>query len=97
MMEILVIPVPVDVDFFHIVLILRLSLKSIHLDQKRRESSAAGRSPGQIPQDVVRITDFNFLSVLGKGSFGKVGFSSQMNRSNGFILTSVQFRNHSNR
>lgn len=54
------------------------SFKSFHIEQKRRGSGTAGRSPGQIPQDIVRITDFNFLSVLGKGSFGKVRFSSQI-------------------
>ncbi len=71
-------------DFSDGSLVLQLTLNAFMFQESLKAKE--GKEPAKMPnsttrQDVIRSSDFNFLTVLGKGSFGKVmSFSNSWSR-----------------
>ncbi|XP_070186487.1 calcium-dependent protein kinase C-like isoform X2 [Littorina saxatilis] len=63
--------VPVTDDITESIQEIRIKMQKADMNDKKREP-AADKLKNLNKQDIVRANDFNFLTVLGKGSFGKV-------------------------
>ncbi|KAK7508017.1 hypothetical protein BaRGS_00000982 [Batillaria attramentaria] len=63
--------VPVSDDITENIQEIRNKMQKTEVNERKREP-AADKLKNLNKQDIVRANDFNFLTVLGKGSFGKV-------------------------